>query len=676
MTKNFFRTAMKVVTKQTIRGAKISNEANKNIFDEMTYYFKNIFIKKINYEPINSVRLGYCLDELASQMEINHLVNIKRNFNRYFNQTTKCIFNPIIASLIESKIYEKNVNKKNILRKIRNDILENKKEAGEQYRKKILSVRKEIFGKIDVKSLEDLIHKIKLTPHIFLEKMLVMNSILEKNNSKIFQPICLGSKISNSYVSFTSSAIANIFMKGNKLDILKNINSKKDKLWENHFSIKFKGYKKYCFNHQISTDGHGISISIILKSEYVKHQSKLRNKAIASKKVKKEGPMTIRKEQIKNDIIVKKKEKDTLIKKQLSEKAKKKYAKLSSDEKEKQKMKIMLGKDFPYIEHAVKNKIICESLKKSFEKNKLVVGDPGKRTILRLKSSGIKSNDDDKRTNQQDFSYNNRRRVAQNKRLKSQKLIHNKKIKEKCSNNDTILKTEQTLVDFNSKSVDHSKFLKFVNRKNEVRKLILENNDYHKYLLKHKWHSYMNNSRHENLLKNELINHFGKDAVYVIGDWNSSSLPIKYMSTPGIGMRRLLRSIGKVFLIDEFRTSMYRQDNKERLKNLALKINNKKRELHSVLTYQMGNKRMGCINRDSNAVNNMLEIVKSLLDTTKRPDTFCRKKVADQRKQIKEKEPKKAQIVNQKNKIKKKELKKSQKINQKSFLSSNGEFAH
>lgn len=47
-------------------------------------------------------------------------------------------------------------------------------------------------------------------------------------------------------------------------------------------------------------------------------------------------------------------------------------------------------------------------------------------------------------------------------------------------------------------------------------------------------------------------------------------------------------------------------------------------KLHSVLTYQMGNNRKGCINRDRNATKNIMIIVKSLLLSNEIPIAFQR----------------------------------------------------
>jgi hypothetical protein len=50
-------------------------------------------------------------------------------------------------------------------------------------------------------------------------------------------------------------------------------------------------------------------------------------------------------------------------------------------------------------------------------------------------------------------------------------------------------------------------------------------------------------------------------------------------------------------------------------------------KLHSVLTYKMENNRLGCINRDRNAVLNMKKIVVSWLTDRTRPEKFRRGKV-------------------------------------------------
>jgi hypothetical protein len=48
------------------------------------------------------------------------------------------------------------------------------------------------------------------------------------------------------------------------------------------------------------------------------------------------------------------------------------------------------------------------------------------------------------------------------------------------------------------------------------------------------------------------------------------------------------------------------------------------RSIHSILTYQTENNRMGCINRDENATNNMIKLVNYFIENKDRPQKFKR----------------------------------------------------
>ena len=63
------------------------------------------------------------------------------------------------------------------------------------------------------------------------------------------------------------------------------------------------------------------------------------------------------------------------------------------------------------------------------------------------------------------------------------------------------------------------------------------------------------------------------------------------------------------------------------------------RKIHSILRYQTESKRMGCINRDENAVNNMIKIVNTYLLNKTRPEKFrrdykCQSRIEDSRLEI------------------------------------------
>jgi hypothetical protein len=220
------------------------------------------------------------------------------------------------------------------------------------------------------------------------------------------------------------------------------------------------------------------------------------------------------------------------------------------------------------------------------------------------------------------YKYTNKMHMNKTKRLKYQRLIKNYKDKQ------GITEIENKLSEYNSKSCSLEEFKKFIKNKNEVNKILLE-----KYkediFRKYKWYSYINRKKAETDLVKDIKNKFGKDVILIHGDWSdklkSSSSKIKYISTPNLGLKRKLNEYIPIYNIDEFRTSCLNYKTEEVSENMYLP--DKKgidRKIHSILTYQTENKRMGCINRDVNAVNNMIKIVSTYLKDKTRPEKFRR----------------------------------------------------
>ena len=77
-----------------------------------------------------------------------------------------------------------------------------------------------------------------------------------------------------------------------------------------------------------------------------------------------------------------------------------------------------------------------------------------------------------------------------------------------------------------------------------------------------------------------------------------------------IGLKRKIAKHFEVYNLDEFRTSLLSNITETKCENLIFPDKkNRLRKLHPVLTYQMVNNRLGCINRDLNSVRNMKKIV-------------------------------------------------------------------
>ena len=58
------------------------------------------------------------------------------------------------------------------------------------------------------------------------------------------------------------------------------------------------------------------------------------------------------------------------------------------------------------------------------------------------------------------------------------------------------------------------------------------------------------------------------------------------------------------------------------------------RKIHSILRYQTESKRMGCINRDKNSVNNMKKITNYYINNKSRPKEYSRLCIKESEKEV------------------------------------------
>ena len=113
-----------------------------------------------------------------------------------------------------------------------------------------------------------------------------------------------------------------------------------------------------------------------------------------------------------------------------------------------------------------------------------------------------------------------------------------------------------------------------------------------------------------------------KEPLIIIGNWSISYQMRNMISSPCLGLKRLLNKNFKMLVMDEFRTSCLNYRTNEKIENMIDKKTNKK--IHSVLILKEKDKVIGCINRDRNAVNNYKKIFNSYIENGKRPENFER----------------------------------------------------
>ena len=154
---------------------------------------------------------------------------------------------------------------------------------------------------------------------------------------------------------------------------------------------------------------------------------------------------------------------------------------------------------------------------------------------------------------------------------------------------------------------------------------------------KFKLNAFTNTQKSEQKMIHNFQKKYGKpdDTVFVMGDYDKGDYHMKGKE-PVIckKFRRIFRNAGyNTFLVNEFRTSKLCNCCNEELEKFLerpsqkpkLRKEGKTEICHGLLRCQSVKHKSEIFhNRDKNAVQNMLNIVKSVLNTGKRPQKFCR----------------------------------------------------
>ena len=448
--------------------------------------------------------------------------------------------------------------------------------------------------------------------------MIYMCLEIEKIGTASYQFFPLRTDIIPKYIPIDTKSLIEIFIRENKNELLNNIEDNKFSIWNTFFNLNDSIFEQSndTFDYKIYTDCYSVSIQMLYKDKVQDEKNKKNNvknkrneNRINTKNMtyeEKEVYKIKQKEEKK-----KSEEKYKLEQKEKNDKAKQEFKKLSKEEQQKIKEeikknmvenKINSGIDFKYLEDLNDNEL--EELKN----NNWVVIDPGVKTLLYMKNKKGKI-----------LKYTNKKHVRKTKRLKYQKLLQNYR------NKNNILETEKELSNYNSRSCNLKIFKEYILNKNRINKILFE--EYNKEIFrKYKWFGYINRKKADFSLIREIKKEFGKKSILLYGDWSMKGNYDKgNLSTPNMRLKRLIGKQMKTYNLDEYNTSKINYKTEKICENLY-QVNKKgiMRKIHSVLTYEMENKQIGCINRDKNAVNNMEKIVNYYLLCKKRPEKYCR----------------------------------------------------
>jgi len=531
--------------------------------------FKNLH----NFTLEDGNNLSSILDYYAITILTSIETNIKMHFFDYVNRFINSYFKVFYKNEISNKEFKKQLFKD--LYVVKNDIINGTLTANEKFHNWIKEYRYKIVPEeIEINYYYD----VKCMPQKYLKYMIFMNIELEKIEGKMYQFFPIQSSIIPNHIQIDTKSVIELLVEKEKKQYLDNIELNKEFLWDKFFNITQK-IKDYKFDNTIITDGYATSLRFIHK-DYIEGE-----------KIKKEKMKKGRKDA--REMTTEDKEKKKIAKKKLQDE-KKEQNNLKQKEKPK---KVEKTHDFPYIDDVDKEEL----------KGNHIFIDPGKRSLFTI------MNDDGKF-----YSYTNKQRVNETKRLKYQHIL--KKYKDELN----ITSKENELSSYNSKSCNMTKYNDFITKKintNDVLYKLYQNNKFRQY----KWYAFINKKRTEDNMLNKIEKTYTKDSIIIIGDWSIGKQMKNFITTPNLSLKRKLQERFNVYDIDEYRTSCLNYKTEELSNNLYLPDKtNKVRKMHSILTYKMENKRNGCINRDKNGCKNIQKLFNYYMEYNERPEKYKR----------------------------------------------------
>jgi len=228
------------------------------LLEMLDTFYKTEYQPLLNHEKTNLKNTTFLLPYLATQIHTSLHNNFQEHFIQHFLR---------------------------FINKTTNEITEDKATLF-QFKKQLLELNEtdEIFSNWKLTHLHNILpteikksihYDIKVRPFEYLKGMLYMNSVLEKQENKLFQPLPLRNNIIPKHIIIDTASLINLFCpekdnQGNKVkkgELLSNVKDNQIEIWCNFLDMKNKIFKNkhYQFHNQIQTDGISCCLLFIRK---------------------------------------------------------------------------------------------------------------------------------------------------------------------------------------------------------------------------------------------------------------------------------------------------------------------------------------------------------------------------------------------------------------------------
>jgi hypothetical protein len=242
-----------------VRDNRGKKGADTELLDKLERFYLAEYQPLLNHEKTNLKNTTFMLPYLATQVHTSLSNNTQEHFIQHFLR----FINKTTIEITEDKA---------TLFQFKKQVLELDTETNELFNEWKLTHLPHIFPKDIKKSIH---YDVKIRPFSYLKGMLYMNAVLEKQESKLFQPLPLRSNIIPKHIILDTACLVSLFSPekdkdGNKTkkgELLKNIKDNQHDIWNGFLNLNHKVFKNkhYQFHHQIQTDGISCCLLFIRK---------------------------------------------------------------------------------------------------------------------------------------------------------------------------------------------------------------------------------------------------------------------------------------------------------------------------------------------------------------------------------------------------------------------------
>ena len=574
--KKFITNTFIIITQRKDKRGSLSEDKYSDEMKRMKSFYEEHY-KPLLYdnEVIYYDKLSYILAYEAIDIETNINTNIKEHFITHLHKFVNISFNLQHHKDEIKKIKDKSIRDekykvlKDEFNRVKYDLLSlsNEFKSDNKYHAWIKEQRKYVLPNKKSFDKDSIHYDLCSNTQDYLKGYIYINKQLESmhdKNIRLFNVLPLRSNIVPKHICIdTCGLISNFLGEESTTPHYKNYkqNDNQYKLWDRFFILKDKIFKKKHYTFNYMIKTDGVAVSIL-------------------------------------------------------------FIRLDTDNQplKYNPCKISPEENIKYIE----DEIITDELRSK----KIVCIDPNYSDLIYCGSK-------DENDNLQTFRYTQNQRRLETRIKKYNKMLDQFN-KQTIIQGHNVKELETVLSQYNKKTSNYDSFKDYITQKNKLNYLLYSHYE-NKLFRKLKLNRYINTQKSESKMIKNFKTKFGnpENTICVMGDFDKSNNHMKGIE-PVIckRFRRLFRNAGyTTYMINEFRTSKLCNCCHKEIEQFMTRLSNKPKDkkiekkilVNGLLSHKEDKHECEIIhNRDKNAVQNMLFIVKHIFEKGRRPEAFSR----------------------------------------------------